>query len=1386
MIGVWWLATTRRLSPEDSLCPHRFGLVTAPAVNVRTRKGVSMQWFNPRRTSDLMPLGWRCAWIGIALWLAIWPSLGLGQESNDPSQSALEDSIFYSDQVTGRNGSALGALWRGGYVTGPGIGREDGFAPVEFMPYFFLEDGMLFGNARGYRSDQDGWGANVGTGYRHYIRKWDRIVGINAYYDYDNTSGSLFRQVGFGAETYGNNWDSRLNTYFPVSRERAELGLRFVQESIRFSGNQILYDQIRTFGTQMKGIDHEVGVPLPGRFAEGHDVRLYAGWYHFNGTNVPNTTGWKGRLQGEVTPNLAMALEVTNDKVFDTNVVFSVALQFGGFREDTNRPRTQFSRMTTPVQRQYTAVIARTDVLETDIVALKPDGTPYLVEHVANDPANPNLGPFLGTVENPFLNIAQAQANVFTDPPFDVPVSPYPGDIIFVHTNSAYTNTNIVMEPNVRILGEADGVVHQIDLPPFGLVNLPRANDDPNPAVPELRPIFTDIIGDGVTLASNAEFSGFRIGDETVATSGPTGNGIVGDSVDNVVVREVDINFAGADGVLLTNVNTLLFQDTHILNAAQVGLHVVGGSPFVTFEGDGSAVTADIEYNSATPGGNAVQIENTVGGLVDLFGATPSSIVYDNAGGILITNTRGAANFGDVRISDTTPGVDGVNINTSGGVFSFGRPIFIDNPDGEGIEILTMIASGRANFNDAVSITNRSVGGVFLHDNAGNVRFSNSLSIVSGAGAPNEAALSYQSSSGNANFQDITLTGGTELLVPPAPAARVGGIGISIGRDDVDPLIPDNTGTFTVSGITSITDFSGIGIDIRDDQSTVSFNTVAIDDRGNTGISIIGEQGDVIFRGLTNIANNFDVQNNNLGPSFDPAVVIDSNPNTINFQTLTITGGLGGITANGTVNTVGGMSVTNNPGTVSVQTLNIQSIFGEALFALDVGTRTTTPVTGGLFVNSGTLTSTFDSAINVENSVTSMFFTSVSATQSGDEGIRLVDNTASAGGFALLIDPGNDIVGAGGNIVQSANEGLFASNTGPVSIRSMNFIQNGIFGNTDGIFARNDAPALLNTATATTLSVFSSSIVQSGGAGVHTLNTPFVTIVNTRFLQNDAAAGSPEILLQASLLLPDGLDPDIFQDPYVVFMDQLNVTENLDDAIRVETTALGFGAALDLQLINSTILLNVPGTVNEAAVNIAWSGPESVFIDTNQITFLGNFSTGVNVVNNFTTDLDPLTSDLSLVTVTNNVLQGPGGLNTGMQVSMQGPTSLLASDNVITLGGFASTGMLLTFGADTVSTIENNVLDAAGDQSRGITVQAVSSPALFNINGNTLNMNDNDGFLDERGIEFLSTTGIISFNGTVNNLITIDNINGIGFPWFVFPANGQANGSILVNGAPAP
>src|SRR5262249_54238586 len=124
-----------------------------------------------------------------------------------------------------------------------------------------------------------------------------------------------------------------------------------------------------------------------------------------------------------------------------------------------------------------------------------------------NGPVYNPLAP-LGTFENPFLTVQQAKDHFF-DPPTDK----MPGDIVYVWSNSKFVGDVVndkTLESNVRWLGDADGVTHQIQIDPFGLVNMPRAIDNPNSLVnPDLRPEYTGIVGDGIILANNAEFSGF-------------------------------------------------------------------------------------------------------------------------------------------------------------------------------------------------------------------------------------------------------------------------------------------------------------------------------------------------------------------------------------------------------------------------------------------------------------------------------------------------------------------------------------------------------------------------------------------------------------------------------------------------------------------------------------------------------------------------------------------------------------------------------------------------------------------------------------------------------------------------------------------------------------
>ncbi len=565
----------------------------------------------------------------------------------DVQDGAIEiGQLLYQGGPQRSRGEALGAAFRIGHFTGPALGRDQSITPIEFMPYAFQEDWLFFGDLRGFRSNNDRYGANMGAGVRRYVRSIDRIFGVNFYHDYDEISGNIFRDMGFGIETYGQLWDARANAYFPLGKDTQEIRAPFVAPgSTRFSGNSLLYDQIRTVGVAPLGVDMEIGVPVPGRWTEKFDVRAYAGWYHYQARNLAETLwGYKGRVQGNIFPSLAMSLELTHDQIFDTTVSFGVQYTFGGHkRADDDRPST-FDRMTTPVRRNYNIVVAQNSVRDAGLTAINPDtGNAYFIEHVSNvTTANggQSTGTYLGTYENPFLNLGQSAQTI----------SRPTTDIVYVHANSVYAGASTIRlsQNGLRVLGEGDvvgtgnlgdggisgqSIDHAINIQGIGETVLPRATfarttpSNPNSAFAfRDRPAFLDISGNGVeALVGNTEFSGFRLGqkldfnnrntnpnladdpsdrlrggesnrlvDATGQSTarGPSGNGIVAANLTNpavgtagsVRVRFVDINGAGGDGVLLQN-NRVAFDLTNsrIHHSGGRGMFVDGGSSRITF-----------------------------------------------------------------------------------------------------------------------------------------------------------------------------------------------------------------------------------------------------------------------------------------------------------------------------------------------------------------------------------------------------------------------------------------------------------------------------------------------------------------------------------------------------------------------------------------------------------------------------------------------------------------------------------------------------------------------------------------------------------------------------------------------------------------------------------
>lgn len=1413
-----------------------------------------MQLTTMQRTNGLSPVSWRFVWIGLALLLAAWPVAALSQ---DPSDTG--DGLLF-EEFDGQSGEAMGAVLRGGVLTGPALGREDTLTPIEVMPYFFLGEGMIFGDLRGFRSTQDNYGANVGFGYRHYVRKWDRIFGANFYYDYDNSSGQLFRQNGGGLETLGANWDMRLNTYFPVTQNTKELDLSD-PFNIRFNANNILFDQIRTFGVHLKGLDHELAVPLPGRYLERHNVKGVAGWYHFQQTGVKNTFGWKGRLEGDLTSNVHLGLEVTNDNTFDTNVVFTAAVSYGGFKQPLGQPKNQFDRMTAHVHRQYNAVVQQIPTLEAGVTARNPDGTAITVEHVASntpyDRGNiaalrrvaPQYDPTaaLGTFENPFLTVADAQA----------PATPL-SDIVFVWTNSVYNNTPLTTESGNRLLGEADNAPHTF------LINgqaalLPRAVNNPDPLVPDLKPLYQNTAGDGVTLVSGialpggtikfTEFSGFRLGDETVPGSGPTGSGIrapAGANVTNVQVNFNDVNFAGVDGVLLESVGTIDFVGNRIFNSARDGFHVDGGAARVTFfrdvpTSDNFRLEIQNDGTVATTG-VAVHIENMLAGSsINMAGTNPSRVDYTNAAGVLVENSvGGTAQFGEISVLNSpaltmgNPSA-GINLINNGGNYTFFNAISILNPLGDGINIESQ--TGAVGFLDSVVVQNRNNYGIDLLNNSGDVFFNGTVDIDRSNNAvvlPTLApGLAYQGSSGDVTFRNsLTINGGR-------------GDGILIGEDPQNPArtVP-NTGVFTSTGDVQVVSVGQlnllgnnfVGIRVANDDAEVNFRgDVTVLGRGGTGIFIDRQRDSVSFSGATsvdNAAGAFATAVRIIGSDFFVQNPLLETNGDVFFSSLNITNALPPLLGN-----VAGLEVQTIQAPVVINELNITSALGTALFARFAGDPYTNVGNGRLTVTRGTIDAAAGAAIDVQDSRINLGFSSVSSDASLIQGIRMVNNTAAQGGFALVVDPSPDI--DGGTIQNALLQGALFQNTGDISLNFMQFDNNTL----EGILVQDVEQTVVVNSTSVSIgrvddpiytSLFqldNATVTDNANEGLLAVNIPTINMTGGTFDGNGALTNQSEIsllTLQELIDLNDRtIDTDDVELTYTYTITDVTVNEvglfadaievgspgvNATDTPQLSFTMVGTDPALaivtlDTALPNSGLLIDLNGRID---ANITG------------YTFLTEATISSGVIVNQRED----TETLNLNFVNNVIDLLPGATNSfGLDISSDGAANVVVNDNVfiIDAGAFGSTALRMTLNGTAnivIDGTDDNVYPAGIPDDANLANPNQPYGNLFIINDTDsttspsraidLNFRDDatatisNNLIDNTTAVFtpnvdgivITNRGTLTLNGQLNNAIFLDTFGfngqfqfsqqGTGPNWFILNGTGVVNGSILVNGVPQP
>lgn len=644
--------------------------------------------------------------------------------TKDTADSPLSSAA--TKPSSGQTNDGAGIDFTAGFSYGQGVSQDRPLAPLEAFPFFLVENSLYFSDLRFYPTIEGTFGGSAGAGYRYYAPRIDRVFGASFWYDADGTRDEYFQQVGLSLETYGKWIDFRTNFYLPVGQTTQQSSSTLVPASAEYVGENLLYNQINSFLAAMKGVDMEAGVLLPGHFSEEHGIRIYGGWYYYDDDQGDHILGASARLQANIASGLDASVQVTNDNYFDTRAFLGVSWTFGPLHRSNLSQDNAKGRIGERVVRNYTVLVTPQTQVETGVMAVDPaTGKPYVIAHVDSSAAPGGNG----SVNSPFQTIAAAST------------AGVGANIVFVNAGSVFHGaaSTVVMTNGEMLFGDGAGEQHLINVPGLGPILLPHG-----PTSGSL-PVLDSASGTAVTLASNAQLSGFTI-------TNSSGAGILGNGVGNVLIKDVTVDHAGSDGVQIVNATgNTFFNNVSITNSGGNGLLVNGGNQYLQYVGQ-----------IAGSQGNDLLIENVgIGGEMDM---THALFPGSGSQGILLQNVSGQVNFNNLLVANTAG--PGLTIEGGAGNFQFGGTTIISGAGAtsvmlEGVAPLAAVTNANGNveavqntqisFNN-LSIANRHDAGLVINNVSAPVNF-NGTTTITNEGGTSPSAINIENSSANIAFK---------------------------------------------------------------------------------------------------------------------------------------------------------------------------------------------------------------------------------------------------------------------------------------------------------------------------------------------------------------------------------------------------------------------------------------------------------------------------------------------------------------------------------------------------------------------------------------------------------------------------------------------------------
>jgi hypothetical protein len=740
---------------------------------------------------------------------------------------------------------------RAAAIQGQGPVQDFSIFPVEVFPFFLMDRQLYFADVRAFPTVDGTFGGNVGFGYRIYNPSLDRVFGISGWYDADGTRDPYFQQLGLSLETYGRWWDFRTNLYLPIGQTDDQTSLTPISNSTRFVGNSVVYSELQGYIAAMRGVDMEFGVPIPGKFAEDHNVRVYGGWYYFVDDQGDHITGGSARIQANLYQGVDASVEVTNDNFYDTRAFFSLSWTFGPLHRSEVSDPSQQARLGEHVTRNYTVLAPTRSQTDPNIVAVDPTtGTPYTFAHVNSAAAAGGTG----TINSPFQTITAALG---TD-----------ASIVFVHANSVFSGSNatLVLNPGQALLGDGAGLQHALAVT-NGTIILPHAASSTS------LPILESSTGNAITLAAGSVVSGFTI-------ANAANNGIFGNGASNAVIDYVNVNNSGGDGILLANsTGTVSMGNVVITNSAGNGLSLEGGTANVSFSG---IVSGSQGYD--------LVVASTGGGTVNMAGL---QLPGSGSQGVLLYNNAGNVSFDNLSVLNSAG--RGIDIEGNSGQLQFAGTTTVSGAAAESVNIQNLLSTGSVTF-DNLAISHREGAGLAIDQSSGAVSVNGTTTIGNEIGS-NSSGILISNSSGNTTFggavtvsnaatnPGVSLQSNTGVTTfSSLNVTSVNGTGLSANQGGT--LVINSAQTTGTGG--TISSVNGTAVDIENTNMNVNLASVS-SNNSSAGIKLIASPGSFLVTGDSGATagSGGTIQNDTIG-------VVLQNTGTVNLASMNlVSNGLG-------------------------------------------------------------------------------------------------------------------------------------------------------------------------------------------------------------------------------------------------------------------------------------------------------------------------------------------------------------------------------------------------------------------------------------------------------------------------------------------------------------